>query len=241
VKRGEISLGDITVDVIRKRIRSIRLSVQSPSGLVRISAPMRVGLETLRRFALTKLGWIQKQQVRLRQQPRETPRAYRDGESHLVWGQPYRLKLEEKDAPPSVELTLDGVVLRVRPGASAPKREAVIHAWHDQMLKQAARPLFAKWEPVMGVKVGKLSTRRMRSRWGTCDTRSHAIRLNTELVTRPAECLEYVIVHEMTHLLEPSHNRRFKALMTRFMPGWAAHRHALGRLGPRLPAGPGQE
>jgi predicted metal-dependent hydrolase len=235
VKRGEIFLGDITVDVIRKRIRSIRLSVHSPSGLVRISAPMRVGLETLRRFALTKLGWIQKQRVRLRQQPRVPPYAYLDGESHLVWGQSYRLRVEEQDAPPSVESTLTELVLRVRPGASARKREAVIHAWHHQTLKQSALPLFAKWEPVMGVKVGKLATRRMRSRWGTCDTRSRAIRLNTELVTRPPECLEYVIVHEMTHLLEPSHNHRFKALMSRFMPDWAAHRRALRSFAPGSP------
>lgn len=202
-----------------------------------MSAPMRVGLETLRLFALAKLGWIRKQQVRLRQQPREAPRACVDGESHLVWGKPYRLKVEEKGAPPTVDLTLTELVLRVRPGSSALKRQAVLDAWHADALKKAALPLFEKWEPVMGVKVGKLSTRRMRSRWGTCDTRSHGIRLNTELVTRPVECLEYVIVHEMTHLLEPSHNRRFRTLMTRFMPDWARRRQVLRRLPPASPPG----
>ena len=232
--RGEISLGDITVELIRKKIRSIRLSVHPPLGRVRLSAPIRVGLETLRLFALTKLGWIRKQQVRLREHPEATRGEYLDGESHFVWGKPYLLKVEETKAPPSVELTLAELVLRVRPGASAQKREAVIEAWYHERLKAAAPPFIAKWEPVMGVKVGKLFTQRMRTRWGTCNTRSHSIRLNTELVRKPLECLEYVIVHEMTHLLEPSHNRRFKALMSRFMSDWAIHRRALRR----LPLGP---
>lgn len=225
--RGEILLGDVKVEVIRKKIRRIRLSVRAPLGSVRISAPIRMGLETLRLFALTKLGWIRKQQVRLRQQPQDSPPGFLDGESHFVWGKRYILKVEEAEAPPSVELTLGEMLLRVRPGASAKEREAVVEAWHRQKLKEAAPPLFAKWEPVLGVEVGRLFIRRMRSRWGTCNTRSRSIRLNTELVRRPVECLEYVIVHEMTHLLEPSHNRRFKALMSRFMPDWAVRRQAL--------------
>jgi len=228
--RAEISLGDVTLEVVRKQIRSVRLSVSPPAGRVRIAAPIRVGLETLRAFALTKLGWIRKQQVRLRRQPVDPPRQHLDGETHFVWGRPCLLKVEETDAPPSVELTQAALVLRVRPGASVQKREAVIDAWRRRMLEEAAPPLIAKWEPVMGVKVGRVLTRRMRSRWGTCNTRSHSIRLNTELVARPVECLEYVIVHEMTHLLEPTHNRRFKALMSRFMPDWAVHRQALRRL-----------
>ena len=234
--RGEILLGDVKVEVIRKKIRSIRLSVRAPGGSVRISAPIRMGLETLRLFALTKLGWIRKQQVRLRQEPQDSPRAYIEGEGHFVWGKQYRLKVEEVEAPPSVELNLIEMVLRMRPGASAQKRQAVIEGWHRQKLKEAAPPLIAKWEPVMGVRVGGLFTRRMRSRWGTCNTRSRSIRLNTELVRKSVECLEYVIVHEMTHLLEPSHNRRFKALMSRFLPDWAVRRQALRGL-PMRPEG----
>jgi hypothetical protein len=221
-----MTLGDISVDVIRKKIRGIRLSVH-PGDRVRIAAPFRVGLEVLRLFAMAKLGWIRKQQVRLRQQPCETPLRYLDRESHLVWGQQHPLTVVEVNAPPVVELTPVGLVLRVRPGASAQRREAVIEAWYREKLKEAAPPLISKWEPIMGVKVGKLFTQRMRSRWGTCNPRSRSIRLNTELVRKPVECLEYVVVHEMTHLLEPSHNRRFKALMSRFMPDWAVHRRAL--------------
>ncbi|MBX7187811.1 MAG: M48 family metallopeptidase [Vicinamibacteria bacterium] len=231
--RQQISLGDITVEVIRKRMRSIRLTVHAPGDRVRISAPYRVSLEALRDFALSKLAWIRKQQVRLRLQPMTAAAPYADGESVLVWGRERRLKVEERAEAPSVELTPDAVLLRVRPGASPRNREAVIEAWHRQVLKAAAPPLFAKWEPVMGVKVGWLFTQRMRSRWGTCNPRSGSIRLNTELVTKAVECLEYVIVHEMTHLLEPSHNRRFKALMSRFMPDWPRRRKALGRLASR--------
>ena len=106
----------------------------------------------------------------------------------------------------------------------------MLEAWHRDRLKEAAAPLFAKWEPIMGVKVGKLFTQHMRTRWGTCNTRSRSIRLNTELVKKPAECLEYVVVHEMVHLLEASHNARFKALMSRYMPNWTVYRQTLNRL-----------
>lgn len=225
-----ISLGDITVDVIRKRIRNIHLSVHPPAGRVRMSAPIRTGLETLRLFAIAKLGWIRKQQIRLRQQPRETPREFLDRESHHVWGQRYLLRVEEVRARPSVELRPTELVLRVRAGSTARSREAVLDAWHRGLLKEAAVPLFAKWEPIMDVKVGKLFTQHMRTRWGTCNPRSRSIRLNTELVKKPVECLEYVVVHEMVHLLEASHNPRFKALMRRFMPNWVVYRQMLNRL-----------
>lgn len=204
-----------------------------PGGRMRLSAPIRMGLETLRRFVIARLGWLRGQQFRLRQQPRETPRELPDRDSQSVWGQRYRLRVEEVKARPSVELRPTELVLRVRPGSTARARDAVLEAWRRDRLKEAALGLFAKWEPVMDVKVGRLFTRRMRSRWGTCNTRSRDIRLNTELVKKPVECLEYVVVHEMVHLLEPSHNVRFKALMTRFMPNWAAHRQMLNRVSPR--------
>lgn len=219
----------MTIDVIRKRMRSIRLSVHPPDGRVRMSAPLRMALDTLRLFATAKLDWIRTQQTRVRQQPRKPVQEFRDGEAHFVWGRPFALKVEEVKAPPTVVLREDTLVLRVRPGATLKKKEAVLEAWYRDVLEKAAPPLFAKWEPVMGVKVASLLTRRMRTRWGTCDTRTHSIRLNTELVKKPAECLEYVVVHEMTHLLEASHNRRFKSLMTRFLPDWAERKRRLNR------------
>ncbi len=233
---GRISLGDVTIDVIRKRMRSIRLSVHPPDGRVRMSAPLRMALDTLRLFATAKLDWIRTQQTRVRQQPRVSTQEFRDGEVHFVWGRPFTLRVEEVKALPTVLLREEALVLRVRPGATLKKKEAVLEAWYRNELEKAAPLLFAKWEPVMGVKVATLLTRRMRTRWGTCDTRTHSIRLNTELVKKPAECLEYVVVHEMTHLLEASHNRRFKALMTRFLPDWAERKRRLNR-GPAAPHG----
>jgi len=230
----QISLGDITVDVVRKRMRSIRLSVHPPVGRVRISAPFRVAIETLRAFALAKLGWIRKQQVRVRQQPRALPREFVDGEPLSIWGHRCVLRIVEAKAPPSVELRPGELVLRVRPGTSERIRAAAIEAWHREELRKAAIPLFAKWELAMGVSVGTIFTQRMRTRWGTCNPRTRSIRLNTELVKKPPECLEYVIVHEMVHLLEPSHNRRFKTLMSQFMPAWAHLRQKLRS----LPTGP---
>lgn len=226
----QISLGGIAVDVIRKKIKNIHLSVHPPGGRVRLAAPFRVGLDTLRLFAIAKLGWIRKQQARLQKQERETPREYLDRESHFVWGKRYLLRVEEVKASPSIELTLTDLVLRVRPGTPAHKRAALLEAWHRDQLKDAVGPLFRKWEPIMGVKVGRLFTQRMRTRWGTCNPRARSIRLNTELVKKPVECLEYVVVHEMVHLLEASHNARFRALMSRYMPNWTVYRQMLNRL-----------
>ncbi|MEO8358471.1 MAG: SprT family zinc-dependent metalloprotease [Vicinamibacteria bacterium] len=226
----QIALGDITVDVIRRRMRSIRLSVHPPGDRVRISAPFRVAFETLRLFAIAKLGWIRKQQAKLRKQERETPREYLDRESHFVWGTRYLLRVEELNVAPRIDLGVAELVLRVRPGTPARKRAEILEAWHRDQLKAAAEPLFRKWEPTMGVKVGKLFTQRMKTRWGTCNTRSRSIRLNTELVKKPRECLEYVVVHEMVHLLEPSHNARFKSLMSQYIPNWVVYRQMLNRL-----------
>ncbi|MEO5760800.1 MAG: SprT family zinc-dependent metalloprotease [Vicinamibacteria bacterium] len=226
----QLSLGEMTVEVIRKKIKNIHLSVHPPGGRVRIAAPFRVALDTLRSFAIAKLGWIRKQQARLRKQERETPREYLDRESHFVWGTRYLLRVEELNAAPRIELGMTELVLRVRPRTPARKRAEILEAWHRDQLKTAAEPLFRKWEPIMGVKVGKLFTQRMRTRWGTCNTRSRSIRLNTELVKKPRECLEYVVVHEMVHLLEPSHNARLKALMSQYMTNWAVYRQMLNRL-----------
>lgn len=229
--KGRIDIEDIPVELIRKRVRNMHLRVQAPDGRVRISAPLRMSLDTIRLFLLSKLGWIRKHQGRLREHPHATPLRYVEGEEHFVWGQPYRLRVVTAGRA-GVELTADALILRVRSGATQGKREAVLEAWYRLQLQAAAAPLFRKWEPIMGVQVGALLLRRMRSRWGTCNTRTKSIRLNTELARKAPACLEYVVVHEMTHLLEASHNRRFIALMNRFMPDWAVHRKALN---PRRP------
>jgi hypothetical protein len=200
----QIALGEITVDVVKKDIKNIHLSVYPPNGGVRISAPMRMSIDTIRVFAISKLGWIKQQQRKLREQERETPREYLDRESHYVWGKRYLLSVVEIDEPPGVELKHSRMLLRARPGTTQEDAEAVVDAWYRKQIKEAALPLIAKWEPLLGVKVQKLFVRRMKTRWGSCNPASANIRLNTDLAKKPRECLEYIVVHEMVHLLEPS-------------------------------------
>ncbi len=226
----QIQLGDITVDVVLKDIKNVHLSVYPPAGRVRISAPSHMSIETIRVFAISKLRWIKAQQKKLQAQARETPRDYLNRESHYLWGTRYLLTVVEADQPPTVDLEHNRMILRIRPGTDTPKRQAIVEAWYRQQLTAAIPPLIAAWEPVMGVQVERFFVRQMKTRWGSCTPRTRSIRLNTDLAKKPRECLEYVIVHEMTHLLEPTHNRRFISLMDRFMPRWQFYRDELNRL-----------
>ena len=225
-----IDLGGIVVDVVKKDIKNVHLSVYPPTGRVRISAPERMSLDTIRVFAISKLGWIKQQQQKLLEQERETPREYLDRESHYVWGKRYLLKIIEHNAAPEVELKHSTMLLRIRPGSDDVKMEAVLDAWYRQQLKEAVPPLIAKWEPLMGVKVERFFVQRMKTRWGSCNLGAGTIRLNSELAKKPPESLEYIVVHEMVHLLEPTHNARFIGLMDRFMPQWEFYRDILNRL-----------
>ena len=225
-----IQLGDIAVDVVRKDIRNIHLSVHPPTGRVRIAAPERMSLDTVRVFAIAKLPWIKKQQRKLLEQERETPREYIDRESHYVWGTRYLLKVIEADQPRSVELSRGRMILLVRRGTETTKRQAILDEWYRGQLRTVLPPLIAKWERLMGVKVRRVFIQRMKTKWGSCNHRAGSIRLNTDLARKPRECLEYIVVHEMVHLLEPTHNERFMALMEQFMPKWQSHRDALNRL-----------
>jgi len=225
-----IELGGISVDVVQKNIKNVHLSVHPPTGRVRISAPSRMKLDTIRVFAISKLGWIKHQQQKLREQERETPREYLDRESHSVWGKRYLLKVVEQDSPPGVELAHSTMILRVRPDATEEKKESIVADWYRRQLKEAVPALIAKWEPLMGVKVEKFFVQRMKTKWGSCSPGPRHIRLNSELAKKPRECLEYIVVHEMAHLLEPSHNARFIGLMNRFMPKWQYYRDNLNRL-----------
>jgi len=215
-----IELGDIEVDVVKKDIKNIHLSVYPPAGKVRISAPLRMDIDTIRVFAITKLGWIKNQQKKLREQQREKPREYLDRESHYVWGKRYLLKVIEKEAAPEVELKHSNMLLQIRPATSDEKKQEILDTWYREQLKEAIPALITKWQPLMGVEVEKFFVRRMKTKWGSCSPGSKSIRLNTDLAKKPPECLEYIVVHEMTHLLEPTHNARFITLMDQFMPKW---------------------
>ena len=225
-----IQLGDITVEVVQKDIKHVHLSVYPPDGRVRVAAPRRMDVETIRVFVIAKLEWIKKQQSKLRSQVREAPREYLERESHLVWGRRYLLRVDEVDAPPAVELSHSTMILRVRPGTDTARRQAIVEAWYRQQLKDAVPPLLARWEPILGVKAQRFFVQRMKTRWGSCNPRDRHIRLNTELAKNPPECLEYVLVHELVHLLEASHNARFVALMDQVLPNWRLLRQRLNEL-----------
>lgn len=226
----QMQLGGIVVDVVFKNIKNVHLSVYPPSGKVRISAPLRMNADTIRVYAISKLDWIKQQQNKLRAQERETPREYLDRESHYVWGKRYLLKVVEQDVAPAVELKHSKLLLRIRPGSGEEKKQAVLEEWYRQQLKEAVPPLIEKWQPLMGVNVERFFVQRMKTKWGSCNHGSGTIRLNTELAKKPWECLEYIVVHEMTHLLEPTHNQRFVALIDQFMSKWRFHREELNRL-----------
>jgi predicted metal-dependent hydrolase len=220
----ELTLGEVRIAVEFKAIKNVHLSVYPPDGQVRIAAPERMKLDTLRAYAISKLGWIRQQQRRFLAQPRETPREYVERESHYLWGERYLLKVVEREAPNRVVLGHREIRLEVRVGTATHRRQALLEAWQRAQLREAAAPLVARWERVMGVKVARVHVQRMKTRWGSCSPARGSIRLNAELVKKPRELLEYVVVHEMAHLLEPTHNGRFVALMDRWMPGWRLRR-----------------
>ena len=223
----QFQLGEIAVEVVLKDIKNIHLSVYPPAGKVRISAPSRMTLDTVRVFAISKLGWIKQQQEKLRGQERETPREYLDRESHFVWGKRYLLKVTECDATPSVELKHSRMFLRLRPATSSDKKQAVVEAWYREQIRKAVPSLIAKWEPVMGVKVEKFFVQKMKTKWGSCNAASKTIRLNTDLAKNPPQCLEYIVVHEMAHLVVRHHNEQFSSIMDKCLPGWRLLRQML--------------
>jgi hypothetical protein len=226
----QLKLGDIAVDVVLKNIKNVHLSVYPPTGKVRISAPERLSLDTIRVFAISKLGWIKQQQKKLRGQDRETPREYLDRESHYVWGRRYLLKVVEKQAGPKVELKHSKMILRVGSRTNDETKQETLARSYREQIKAAVPDVITKWEPMIGVNVKHVFVQKMKTKWGSCNPGTRSIRLNTDLAKKPRECLEYIVVHEMVHLLEPTHNAHFVALMDRLMPQWRVRREQLNRL-----------
>ncbi len=222
-----LDLGGFTAEVTLKRIRNLHLGVYPPDGRIRISAPWRTRLDDIRAFALSKRDWIEKQRRRIQDVEPAVPREYANGESLTLWGSPYRLRVEEHPQPPLVTVEADEIVLRVRPATAAARREQLIDAWYREQLQAALPALFSRWEPVMGVRSRRIAIQKMKSRWGTCQPSTGTIRLNSELAKKPRECLEYVVVHELAHLIEASHGPRFVAVMDRHLPAWPALRKQL--------------
>ncbi|AWI54797.1 metal-dependent hydrolase [Aquabacterium olei] len=225
-----LDLGELRAEVTRKAIKHVHLSVLPPAGKVRVAAPQGMSLDTIRLFVVSKLPWIRAQQRKLQAQERETPREFLNKESHYLWGKRYLLEISHADAAPAVSVSPRKLTLQIRPGAGQARCEEVLDAWYRQQVRDAVPVLLAKWEPLLQVKAQRVFVQRMKTKWGSCTPDAGYIRLNTDLAKKPVECLEYIVVHELMHLIEPTHNDRFVALMDRFMPDWQQLRKQLNRL-----------
>jgi len=228
-KHNLIELGNIYINVIHKDIKNVHLSVHPPQGRVTISAPLRMDLETIRLFSISKLGWIRKQQAKLKNQKRETPREYVSRESHYYLGQRYLLKVVEQNAAPKVVLKHNTIELYVRKGTSITRRKEILQGWYRQQLRSLIPQYIVKLEKKMNVKVAEICIRIMKTKWGTCNSKANRIWLNTELAKKPIESIEYILIHEMVHLLERNHNKTFIAYMDKFLPKWKHLREELNR------------
>lgn len=225
-----LEVAGIEMEVEHKDIKNVHLSVYPPEGRVRIAAPKRMRMETIRVFVISKIDWIRQQKAILKSQERETPREYTERESHLLWGERYLLHLVEADTIPSITTKGKQLIMQVRPDTSIDKREELLASWYRERVRERAAELIVKWEPKLGVSVNQLFIQTMKTRWGGCKPERGNIRLNTELAKKPPVCLEYIVVHEMLHLIEPTHNDRFRSLLKKHLPTWKAARDLLNCL-----------
>jgi len=226
-----LQVGDIEIDLVKKDIKNLHLSVHPPDGRVRISAPVQMNNEAIRLFAISKLSWIKKQRAKFKNQPRQPAREFLSGESHYYQGQRYLLNVITTKKKQRVEL--DGssqMNLYVREGARKEQREKVMREWYRRQLKAQIPALIEKWEKRIGVKVNSWGVRQMKTKWGSCNTTAKRIWINLELAKKPPQCLEYIVVHEMVHLLERTHNERFVAYLDQYLPHWRNLKEELNSL-----------
>ncbi len=225
-----IELGNISIDVVKKDIKNIHLSVLPPLGKVRVSAPLKMNLDTIRVFTISKLRWIRKQQKQFAEQKRETKRRYVSGESHYLKGERYLLNVIERKGKQEVKLKFNNIELYALPNATVESKARIMEKWYRSILSEYIEVFVDKWENKIGVNCLNSKIRKMRTLWGSCNKDKQTITLNLELSKKPIECLEYIIVHELIHLIEYSHNQRFISLMDKHMSDWRSRRDLLNRL-----------
>lgn len=230
MKTETIQLGDISIRLTRKDIKNVHLSVHPPDGRVTMTVPTPTRLDVARAYGISRLGWIRQQQNQLRNQAREAPRKLIERESHYIWGRRYLMTIKHSTSKPRVDLDHRRVTLTVRSDTDATKRAKVLHDWHKSLLHQVVPSLIKKWQSKLQVHVKGYFLQRMKTKWGSCNHRAGNIRLNTELVKKPKDLLEYVVVHEMVHLLEPTHTARFVGLLDKHYPSWRDARKELNDL-----------
>jgi predicted metal-dependent hydrolase len=223
-----IEVRGLPVLIVRKNIKNLHLGVYPPDGRVRIAAPLRLTDEAVRLAVTTRLRWIRQQQARFDDQARQSEREIVTGESHYVHGRRYRLDVVERDADPTIAMRNNcRLEMQVRPGTSRNRRQAMLQQWYRQLLQNQLVPLVARWKSIIGVEIAEYRIKKMKTRWGSCNVAARRIWLNLELAKKPPMCLEYILVHEMIHLLERHHNERFKEFMDQLLPQWRLYRQAL--------------
>lgn len=224
-----IEVADLRVEIERKWIKNIYLRVSPTDASIRISAPMLMSERTIRHFVLTKEAWIRRRMKRVGERRCSTPREYLSGEVHYYQGQGYRLQVVHRNGSARVTLQGDEILLYVRERATKEQREAAMREWYRTELKALIPVLVAKWEPIIGVKANRISIKQVRTIWGSCNHRTYDINFNLELIKKPLRCIEYVVVHELLHIIVRLHNEEFKALLTRYLPDWQERKNELNK------------
>lgn len=228
IDQFKLRVGGLPVEVVRKSIKNLHVGVYPPEGRIRVAAPNAMTKDAVRLAVVDKLAWIKRQRAGFKAQPRQTARKYVTGETHYFFGQRYRLRVVEHENPSQVTLLNDSTMkLALRPGSTIEQREKIFQSWNRAELKLQAAPLIEKWKPVVDVKLSDWGVKRMKTKWGSCNIEARRIWLNLELAKKPIECLEYIVVHELAHLLERNHNDNFIAIMDRCMPKWRSLRELL--------------
>jgi hypothetical protein len=224
---GYLTVAGINVDVVYKNIKNMHISVYPPVGRVRVAAPNRLDEDAIRLAVVQRLPWIKKQREQLQAAERQSTREMVTGESHYVWGQRLRLKLTDGGGRPHIDAVGSELQLSVPPGMDDARRRKLLESWYRKQVKAALPPLIDKWEAIIGLKVNAWTVRRMKTKWGSCNPDSATLWFNIELAKKRPACLEYIVVHEMTHFHERTHNDHFVELMDKYLPSWRAIRDEL--------------
>ncbi len=225
----QLKIEDILITVIRKPIKNLYIRVLPPEGRVQMSVPLTVSGDAVSRFAASKLDWIRKHRCRIRSRSPKEPFRYEEGEIHMVWGRPCGLEIRYEKGSQRAFLSGSRLVLQVSPQADAAQREQVLNQWYRCQLGEALPAVIDRCREITGLSASQWRIRRMKTRWGSCNIPEKRIWLNLYLARKPKECLFYVAVHELVHLLEPYHNKRFREWMDRFYPDWRRVKEILNR------------
>ena len=221
---------NLEVDTVKKYIKNIHLGVYPPDGRVRIAAPTKTTDDTLRMLVASKKTWINKQKAKFKEQERQTKREYVSGESHYFMGNRYRLNIIETNSSPKVEIKRKAhITMYIKPGTSGEKREKIMDNFYRSELKKQIPILANKWEKITKIKVKEFRIKKMKTKWGSCSQKNKRIWINLELAKKPLHCLEYIMVHEITHLIEKNHTAKFRMTLDSFMPQWTQYKEELNK------------